>query len=121
MPHAAPALPACYYCGLIADTVDHVTPRHVLDRREALGRMALPRVLTVPACRECNSAIGARIFPTLADRKRFVKDWLRRRHAALLRVPDWTEAELADLGPQMERYVRTGVRHRDIVRSRLAW
>jgi hypothetical protein len=112
-------LPACYYCGLIATTTDHVRPRHLRDRMEFVGGWRGTE--TVPACRECNVLIGARWFGTITARKQFLKDKLRRRYAHELRIPAWSEAELAQLGPIMRGEVLAGLRRQHIVRQRLAW
>jgi 5-methylcytosine-specific restriction endonuclease McrA len=50
----------CVYCGNLADSEDHVVPRHLLVRAEELG-LDLSRVMRMrswvhPACRECNKA-----------------------------------------------------------------
>lgn len=115
----------CTYCGLPADSVDHVVPRHLLERADAAG-LDLFRVFrmqrwTVPACRECNSIIGARIFKTLAERRAAAHKGIRKKYAALLRIPDWSEDDLAEMGPRAREDIRHAIRARDGVRERLRW
>lgn len=103
----APALGlvACYYCGLLADTKDHVRPQSLGDRAAFFASSALPPDITVPACRECNCALGARFFRTLGDRKAWIKGRLRRRYRKLLQMPHWTDAELGRLSGMLRVHV----------------
>ena len=117
-------IPGCYYCGLWADTIDHTIPRALL--RYQLDPVALKEITgiqrtTVPACLECNMLLGSQVFPTLAERKDWLKARLRRRYHKLLRMPDWSEDELLELGPSLQRHVRAALRQRDLVRKRIAW
>jgi hypothetical protein len=115
----------CVYCGVIADTVDHVVPKWLLNRAEGmnldLSKLFRLKRWEVPACRECNSSLGNRIFPTLAERRKAVKQGIRRRYRKILRVPNWTEEELAEMGPNAQREIRRAIAQRDWVRERLAW
>jgi hypothetical protein len=58
---------------------------------------------------------------TEASRRAFVKDKLRRRYLALLRMPNWSTAELDQLGPGMRRDIEGALAHRGEIRARLAW
>lgn len=112
-------LTPCHYCGLIADTIDHVVARSYLDRAD---RDEIPRrVMEVPACRECNSGLTNRYHETLADRKRAAKERIRRKYAHYLRIPPWTDAELSELGPLHRARVESGLRMKAVVKDRLAW
>lgn len=118
----------CYYCGDIASTVDHVVPQSMLRTLRDLGDEAVTAVLvrfgrrlTVPACRECNLVLSNSYQDTLAKRKAECKKRLRRRYKKLLRMPDWTDTELARLDGWMQDYVIRSLVHRDIIRRRLAY
>lgn len=115
----------CAYCGLPADTIDHVIPRHWLRRAQAAGmdatRVFRLRSATVPACHECNSAIGGRLFPTMRERRACAHRHIRRKYRRVLFIPDWTEAELATMSVEAQRYILTGLRQRDLARERLRW
>lgn len=105
----------CCYCGFPADTRDHLIPRPMSgdDRRS--------RVLTVPACRECNSAIQAKGGYRISERREIAQDHLRRKHRILLQTQDRTPAQLKTYGPTLRSYIRANMRLRAAVRSRLAW
>ena len=118
----------CYYCGLPADTIDHVIPRHILESVAILGDPAVTayynrkhRIKTVPACRECNSLIGGKYFPTLAERKAYAKTQLRRHHRETLATGSWSDAELVDLEYALQTYVAGSVNAKTILLRRLAW
>ena len=115
----------CYYCGVLADTVDHVVPRHLLERAGAAGislaAVYRVRLWEVPACRECNCLIGGAIFKTIKERVAYVKMRIRKRYSRLLRMPQWTEEELEEVGPGMRGFVANAQARRQYIRDRLAW
>jgi hypothetical protein len=110
----------CVYCGIPAETVDHVPPRSVrpylADR--CPGRFPLHEV---HACQECNTALGARPLWTLAERKRFIKSWLARRYRRFLKQPTWAPEEIEELGHNLRTVV---VKHqvlKELTVARIAW
>ena len=105
----------CYYCGVPATSIDHVIPQTLR------GRIPDWEDITVPACHECNSRLGDRVFNTLPARKRYIKERLGTKHAKLLRMPDWTEEELAEIGPTLQRHIRAGIAAKFLILARLAW
>ena len=118
----------CYYCGLAADTVDHVVPQSLLDAVRGSGDDALiaavtrrRRTMVVPACRECNMLAGAKYHETLDERARYVRERLAHRHRKVLSMPDWSPSELAELSANLRSLVIAGLVERDTVRRRLRW
>lgn len=113
----------CFYCGLPADTQDHVIPQSKLGDLEALGikTMWSQRTWDVPACLECNSALGDRLFRNINERKRWVKNWLRRRYAKYLKMPQWTEDELRELGYSLRQNVQDHIDAKQTLLMRLRW
>jgi NMD protein affecting ribosome stability and mRNA decay len=118
----------CYYCGDPADSIDHTIPQSVLkslrgfdiETRQAILKR-LPRMVTVEACRSCNSVLRAIAYPTLEQRRQHVVRYLMVKYAKLLASPDWDDAELAELGPTLrsavlqqqgiKEWVRRRIRH----------
>ncbi len=115
----------CTYCGIAANTEDHTVPRWLLRRAGELGldlsRMFRLQNWVVPSCHECNSFLGARLFPTLRERRRAAHAGISRKYAHYLRIPHWDEHDLAELGPMMRVEVLRGVEMREWVRGRLVW
>lgn len=115
----------CTYCGVVAQSVDHTVPRWLLRRAEGadinLSRLFLLQRWTVPSCIECNSSLGNRIFRTLGERRKFAHAHIRRKYASYLRIPNWTNEELAAVAPSMAQSISDALRVRDWVRKRLAW
>jgi len=120
-----PEARACVYCGIPADTIDHVVPRHLLIRAGAIGldlsKLFLIRDWELPACRECNSAIGGQVFRTLKERRECVRRHIRRKYRNVLRIPEWTDDEIAQMGPLMQREIRAGLAQQALAKQRLAW
>jgi hypothetical protein len=118
---------SCYYCGETATCIDHVVPRAMLETlatleddyvSDVLARFG--RRMTVPSCRECNAILSSSYQDSLAKRKAECKRRLRARHRKLLAMPDWSEAELRELGSKLRSQVVRSLALRDIVRLRLA-
>jgi hypothetical protein len=74
----------------------------------------------VPACRECNSALGARGF-TVRERRELAKAAIEKRYASELKESDWTPEELAEMGPALRADIEQRTRLRDWVRLRLTY
>lgn len=118
----------CYYCGEPAGTVDHVVPQSMLETLRVMGDDAVTAVLarhgrrmTVPSCLECNVVLGNKYFDTLEQRKQYLKRRMRQRYAKILRVPDWTDRELSQLGPRLQQAVIGAVVKRDVILRRLRY
>lgn len=62
----------CIYCGMSADSIDHVPPRHLRAQLAEIELLALG-TKEVDACRECNSALGRRPLLTITERRRYIK------------------------------------------------
>lgn len=108
----------CHYCGVPADTTDHVPPRAYRDAAKKLGYA----LVEVDACRECNTALGARRLWTLPERKRFIKKWLAKKYARYLKdSPKWDDNEIDELNGWLKDYFRAGIVIGEITRRRLKW
>jgi hypothetical protein len=115
----------CTYCGVVCDSWDHVVPQHLLKRAGDLkldlsGLYRMKRWI-VPSCRECNSAIGGKLTKTLQDRRVIAKKHIRKKYAAYLRIPDWSDEELEEMGPDAHSDILAAIRIRDYTRERLDW
>ena len=118
----------CYYCGAVAETIDHVVPRSLIESLinsgvDELTAVALngSRRMLVPCCRECNGLAGSKYHETLAERAEFVRGRLARRHRKALAMPDWSASELAELSQGLRGFVIAGLYERDDLRRRLRY
>lgn len=112
---------ACYYCGVIADTIDHVPPTSIRPTLVSLGLHLKIPFKEVRACRECNSLLGSRDIWLLTQRKQFIKKALRRRYKKILKCPEWTDSELASLNGSLQSFVIQRQVLKEILFKRLAW
>lgn len=62
----------CVYCRWEADCTDHIIPRGYPESTNLESNL-------VASCRSCNTAASNRIFKTLDDRKRFVREYRKIR------------------------------------------
>jgi 5-methylcytosine-specific restriction endonuclease McrA len=118
---------SCYYCGEIANTVDHVIPKSLLDKinsledEEVAQELKSKRKLTVPACKECNCVLSNSFQRSLQERKTHLKKRLRRRYKKLLEMPNWAEDELKEIGPNLRHYILAGISKKESIERRLRW
>lgn len=69
----------CAYCGMNADTRDHVYPisaMHALVMADITNYTSV----IVPACKECNCLAGSKIFPTFNEKRAYLRNTLRARY-----------------------------------------
>lgn len=114
-------VPLCTYCGAVATTIDHVPPVSQRARLRELDPDGDYRNREVPACRECNIALGARPLWTLTDRRRYIAAWLATRYAALLDMPAWSQADLDQLSGRLRQHVEYSLQARAFIRARLSY
>ncbi len=112
---------ACAYCGSVADTRDHIPPIVARKKLEELG-IANRYVFTeVWCCRECNSLLNCRALWTVEQRKKWIKQQLRRRYAKYLKIPDWGDSELMALRPLLQQHTIHGLAVREWTKARIAY
>lgn len=111
----------CTYCGEIGGTRDHVIPLSVLRSGRRQGGKGKGWGETVPACTECNVLLGTSLLPSMDARAGLIAGALARRYGKLLTMPEWTEAELGELGPDMRRHVTGSLERAARVRLRIAY
>jgi hypothetical protein len=114
-------VPACFYCGEPADSIDHTYPVSSLTNLLNSGLELPGRMYIVPACRECNSFLGKEIFATLASRKAYIRKRLRKRYKKYLNQPLWTEEEIDELGDSLRGLVNYATYEAARIRRRLAY
>lgn len=106
---------ACTYCGDFAGTVDHLLPR------SWTGEAERPLVPVVPACQDCNSALGDALVHGIQARAAHVAKVLRRKNHRLLdESARWSDAEMAELDGVLSIYVTTRQTRRRRLWDRLA-
>ncbi len=108
----------CAYCGVPADTVDHVPN---LSYRMAMGKTACPDCWLVDCCRECNSLLANSILTTFTGRRGYIAKRLRRKYAAILRMPKWTLEELGEMGYNLRVKIENSDDLADYIRRRISY
>lgn len=135
----------CYYCDAPAECIDHTFPVSVLAKKvNEPGFKVTNRIhySIVPSCNSCNSMLGAKVFKTLEERKRWVTTRRRnrdkegtirqilaqpthnRQHRGKLQkelreiklqrqyFPNWTQEEINELGPGLKDWIDNSVSKR---------
>lgn len=114
----------CTYCGLPADTMDHVIPRSFRPTAEALGgwKVLFPGVPdVVPACNECNRLASDKVFESLEEKRDFIQGRLAHRYRRVLGMPVWSAEELAELRGFLRKALEADQALAEQVRLRLDW
>lgn len=105
----------CVYCGLVAQSRDHIVPTAIT------GRENRSSVLTVPSCSQCNSAIGASLVFSIPGRRQIAHDYLRRKYRRVLQRPDYTREEIDEFEGMLREAVISGLAEKRLILDRLAW
>lgn len=100
----------CVYCGQTANSDEHWPPQAYVT----IG-------VILPACRECNSFAHTAHATNWDRRVAYVKEKVRKRWVRDLKVADWTERELKELGPKMRKEVQASLDRKVAVQERLCW
>lgn len=103
----------CHYCGLPADTLDHIPPRSCYRQGDACFQ--------VPACNECNVLAGNTYHAEFRERCHYVKTALAKRYAHVVALPDWSADELQDMGAALKASIRKGLRLKRAAVARIAF
>jgi len=110
----------CAYCGLPADSIDHIPSQCMRAKLIALGEYR-GVWKEVPACRWCNSVLGRLALLTIDDRRQHIKASLRRKFKRLLKARIWSDEEIDEMGGGLRSYLRESKAKALEIRSRLAW
>jgi NMD protein affecting ribosome stability and mRNA decay len=95
----------CHYCGAPASTKDHIVPISYNYTQRPKSHRSKGGV-TVDCCRECNSLLGAKALFSIEERAHEIAECLERRYKKELKAPVWTDEDLAELGPSLQKQVK---------------
>ena len=56
---------------------------------------------------------------TIRSRCEFLKKKYRKRYSKVLKIPDWNERELSEIGKSLKKFILKGILSRDNIRTRL--
>jgi len=107
----------CFYCGLPAPTIDHVPP---LSKVKEL-RMTYDSLIytKVPSCNECNLIAGDEPHVSIFERRIFLKEKLKLKYKKYIKLCDWEEDEISDLGYNLRVSVINSMSIKYIIAYRL--
>jgi hypothetical protein len=109
----------CTYCGLTCDSVDHVPPKSARLEIISTGLVMKYPFIEVPACRECNSALGARGFWTIKERREYIKSYLKEKYGKYLILPKWSPSDLDDVSKSLGVFIKNSLVLKEIIKERL--
>lgn len=103
------------YCGRPGFTRDHLLPRNWT------GEARRHFVVTVPACRTCNTLLRDTLTWSITERRALAHERIRRHYAKVFRVIDRTPEELKDYGPNIRAAIVDGMERKKEVIRMLEW
>ena len=106
----------CIYCGDIASQRDHVPPISYISSIDITVYRKHYKMLKVPCCPDCNVKLSSNSLLTINDRKRFVRDKVRR--SKFMKTLRWDEDELNELHDLLRVSVEASMKMKDIYESR---
>lgn len=110
----------CVYCGMPARGHDHFVPKSVVAVMLSVGLEVSGRVL-VPCCHECNTLARNNVFATIAHKRKYIGDKLRKKYARVLSSPTWTREEMQEVSWSLQTTIIAGEVLREILHRRLRW
>ena len=108
----------CAFCDEAAECTDHTMPAALISGRVDLQQRY--RFFVVSACLDCNARAGWTVDRTFIARRRRIAASVRKANRRLLNTPEWSDAELADLGPNIRSAVRSAQWERAALLRRIA-
>ena len=108
----------CPTCSAPADTIEHYPPLSRVSDYEAMGGVIYIRY---PCCQSCNSYGAAVLDDTFIDRFERVKDRMARKWSKYLKMCEWDEDELDELGSNLRTAVESGLSKHEEYTQRLEY
>ena len=108
----------CLYCGEPGVEWDHVITKSYIDKHPELKD--LPELL-VSSCIDCNRIATGKFDDSILLRIKRVKAGLRKKYRSILSSPDWTDAELDELGEGIRTDVTRQMRLKRQIIVRIIW
>lgn len=100
--------PLCMYCGVLADTIDHVPPITRVDDYRALW--VKHAYWKVKCCSECNFLAADSLQSDFLERVQYVKEKLKLRYRRRAVNAPWSKAEIKELGRTMKTEAAKGLK-----------
>jgi|TARA_R100001463_G_scaffold5148_1_gene18003 NMD protein affecting ribosome stability and mRNA decay len=106
----------CHYCGVSADTVDHVPPLSCYEDAKIYSNIDFVKI---PCCRECNSLAGNKFHLNIFERNEFLFNRYKKRYKKLLNMPTWDKKDLKELGSSLRKKIKNDLNRKNIIEERI--
>lgn len=96
---------SCVYCGVLADTMDHVPP---ISWCQSFDKKVLEthNFFKVPCCNECNNFLNNMPLFSVRERLKEVRKRIKKKYKKVLSMPKWDEEELQELSKEFADHIR---------------
>jgi len=110
----------CYYCGIYADTKDHIIPIS-WNRTSGRKRKENQRENLIYACKECNCLASDKVFESKEKKKDYLQEKLELRYKKILKMPDWSDDELQELSVKLRKDTMIKILAKQWIINRIAY
>ena len=102
----------CFYCGELANSIDHITPHSTLYSSDQARKYK--NWDTVNCCIQCNTLIGDAYPYDFIARIKYLMGRIKEKHQLDKIVPEWADEELAELGYSLKQAIVGKMRRRQV-------
>lgn len=107
----------CIYCGSTNSIHrDHIIPKSWSMNYTFFNTSSNP---IVPACSECNRTLSNIPIHTPEDRADHLIDVYEKKWKKILKMPDWTNEEMQELGPSLRKSLKHSLKEKELKTLRL--
>lgn len=117
----------CIYCGDTEQCLDHVYPISKLGMNDLskinrpLFKIFFQGLNLVPSCFECNALAEDRSFVSIREKRKFIQSKIKKKYKKILNLPEWSEEEIKELGPNLRKSVKFSINQKESVKRRIMW
>lgn len=97
----------CFYCGMSAETEDHIPPLSLIETFPSYDR------ILVRSCRSCNGLLGSRPLLSPSTRVEYLIKRYQRRWRKDIDMPNWTDWEIEELSGRLKRQIIIGIKRKE--------
>lgn len=117
IPRSSSGYIRCFYCGMPADTVDHVPPISRVDDYRSMG-LRHEIFIKVTCCKDCNTKLGASLQLSLVERYNVRQKQMEKEFKKILKMPVWSSEEIKKMGRNMRSSIVVSMQQKEMLKER---
>lgn len=111
---------SCVYCGCFANSRDHFIPFSYNHSGKRFDNFKQDKENIYPACSECNSIAGNKIFDTIEEKRLYIQLRLQKKYSKILKnYAVWEKEELEELSYKLRKGIKLKSEARKWITNRI--